>query len=169
MRLILCQIGDAGLKEEAGELGLQGLLGQKGEPGMMGTDGPPGPTGEAGLIGEPGPEGGLGGNENKGAKIQPGPSGDQGPQGDDGDQGAQGECADLGCAWGGGGCACGVLRPMVQVVHLPWTNRTSFTYLPKSELCIPFNYCKCTVFYNLNRSQNQKVCLTSKQFICYPF
>ena len=159
MRLILCQIGDAGLKEEAGELGLQGLLGQKGEPGMMGTDGPPGPTGEAGLIGEPGPEGGLGGNEDKGAKIQPGPSGDQG---------SQGECADLGCDWGGG-CACGVLRPMVQVVHLPWTNRTPFTYLLKSELCVPFNYCKCTVFYNLNRSQNQKVCLTSKQFICYPF
>ena len=91
---------------------------------------PPGPTGEAGLIGEPGPEGALGDNEEKGAKIQPGPSGDQGPQGDDGDQGAQGECADLGCvrgveAWGGGG----VLRPMVQVVHLPWTNRTPFTYL----------------------------------------
>lgn len=51
---------------------------------------PPGPTGEAGLIGEPGPEGALGDNEQKGAKIQPGPSGDQGPQGDDGDQGAQG-------------------------------------------------------------------------------
>ena len=94
MRLILCQIGDAGFKEEAGELGLQGLLGQKGEPGMMGTDGPPGRTGEAGLIGEPGPEGGLGGNEDKGAKIQPGPSGGQG---------SQGECADLGCDWGGGG------------------------------------------------------------------
>ena len=168
MRLVLCQIGDACLKEEAGELGLQGLQGQKGEPGMMGTDVLPGPTGEAGLIGEPGPEGAPADNEQKGAKIQPGPSGDQGPQGDDGDQGAQGECADLGCGWGGE-WACGVLHPMVQVVHLPWTNRTPFTYLLKSELCIPFNYCKCTVFYNLNRSQNQKLSLTSKQFICYPF
>ena len=80
---------------------------------------PPGPTREAGLIGEPGPKGVPGDNEEKGAKIQPGPSGDQGPQGDDGDQGAQGECADLGC----------VLCPMVQVVHLPWTNRTPFTFL----------------------------------------
>ena len=162
MRLVLGQIGDACLKEEAGELGLQGLQGQKGEPGMMGTDVLPGPTGEAG------PEGALADNEQKGAKIQPGPSGDQGPQGDNGDQGAQGECADLGCGWGGE-WACGELHPMVQVVHLPWTNRTPFTYLLKSELCIPFNYCKCTVFYNLNRSQNQKVSLTSKQFICYPF
>ena len=51
---------------------------------------------------EPGPEGPLGDNEEKGAKIQPGPSGDQGPPGDDGDQGAEGECADLGCVWGGG-------------------------------------------------------------------
>ena len=65
--------------------------------------------------------------------------------------------------WGvGAGGACRVLRPMVQVVHLPWTNRTLFTYLLKSALCIPFNYCKCTVFYNLNRSQSQKVSLTSK-------
>ena len=97
MRLVLGQIGDACLKEEAGELGLQGLQGQKGEPGMMGTDVLPGPTGEAG------PEGALADNEQKGAKIQPGPSGDQGPQGDNGDQGAQGECADLGCGWGGSG------------------------------------------------------------------
>ena len=103
MRLVLCQIGNACLKEEAGELGLQGLQGQKGEPGMMGTDVLPHPTSKAGLIGEPGPEGALADNEQKGAKIQPGPSGDQGPQGDDGDQGAQGECADLGCGWGGSG------------------------------------------------------------------
>ena len=118
---------------------------------------PPGPTGEAGLIGEPGPEGAPGDNEEKGAKIQPGPSGDQGAEGDDGDQGAQGECADLGRVRGwriGGG---EVFRRMVQVIHLPWTNRTPFTYLLKSELCIPLNSCKCTVFYNLNRSQNQKV------------
>ena len=170
MRLILCQIGDAGLKEEAGELGLQGLLGQKGEPGMMGTDGPPGPTGEAGLIGGPGPEGGLGGNEDKGAKIQPGPSGDQGPQGDDGDQGAQGECADLGCAWGGGGGA-------LVGYSAPWSRSYTFhgqiallspTYLNQnfSSLLITVN---ALFFYNLNRSQNQKVSLTSKQFICYPF
>ena len=111
MRLILCQIGDAGLKEEAGELGLQGLQGQKVEPGTTGTDGPPGPTSEAGLIGEPGPEGPLGDNEEKGAKIQPGPSGDQGPPGDDGDQGAEGECADLGCVWGGGGVLLGYSAP----------------------------------------------------------
>ncbi|CAH3171566.1 unnamed protein product [Porites lobata] len=82
--------GDAGLKEEAGELGLQGPQGQKGEPGTTGTDGPPGPNSEADVIGEPGPEGPLGDNEEKGAKIQPGSSGDQGPPGDDGDQGAQG-------------------------------------------------------------------------------
>ena len=62
---------------------------------------PPGPTGEAGLIVEPGPEGALGDNEEKAAKIQPGPSGDQRLQGDDGDQGAQGECPDLGCGGGG--------------------------------------------------------------------
>ena len=99
---------------------------------------PPGPTGEAGLIGEPGPEGALGDNEEKGAKIQRGPSGDQGPQGGDGDQGAQGECADLGCVRGGG--LGRVFLPMVQVVHLPWTNHTPFTYLLKSELYIPFDY-----------------------------
>ena len=68
---------------------------------------PPGPTGEAGLIGEPGPDVAPADKEEKGAKIQPGPLGDQGPPDDDGDQGAQGECADLGCVrgWrlGGGG------------------------------------------------------------------
>ena len=101
---------------------------------------PPGPTGEAGLIGEPGPEGALGDNEKKGAKIQPGPSGDQGPQDGDGDQGSQGECADLRCVRGGGLGGGGVFLPMVQVVHLPWTNHTPFTYLLKSELYIPFDY-----------------------------
>ena len=149
MRLILCQIGDAGLKEEAGGLGLQCPQGQKGEPGTAGTDDPPGPTGESDLIGEQGPEKPLGDNEEKGAKIQPRPSGDQGPQGDDGDQGAQGECADLRCGGGGGGRLGGTpphLRPMVQVVHFPWMNRTLFTYLLILELCIPFNYCKCAVF-----------------------
>ena len=102
---------------------------------------PPGPTGEAGLIAEPGPDVAPGDKEEKGAKIQPGPLGDQGPPDDDGDQGAQGECADLGCVrgWrlGGGG---GEFRRMVQVVHLPWTNHTPFTYLLKSELYIPFDY-----------------------------
>ena len=135
MRLILCQIGDAVLKEEAGELGLQGPHGQKG------------------LIGEPGTEGPLGDNEEKGAKGQLGHLGDEGPQGDDGDQGAQGEGADSGCVsvclclcLFGGSSTWGVLYPMVQVVHCPWTNCSPFTYLLKLELSIPFNHCKYTVF-----------------------